>query len=139
MTGDPIEAAVARPATSFGRAVPRTACAPPRATTGTRDVGRARPRCLLGTCSDGFEEAVPALEASLTALTRAQSTPGYVPPNVDPLRQRTTVNAGSIDGNLSTATYGTSSGTRPSLRRFGAADLLERHRDALSTMSRRPS
>jgi hypothetical protein len=49
---------------------------------GTRDTAIS---LLLGTCADGFEEAVPALEASLTALTRAQSTPGYVPLNVDPL------------------------------------------------------
>jgi len=82
---------------------------------------------LLGICADGFEEAVPALEASLAALTRAQSTLGYSPLNADPLGQRATANAGGIESNLwyliaHSALH----------RTFGVADLLERHGDALA-------
>lgn len=82
---------------------------------------------LLGICADGFEEVVPALEASLAALTRVQSTRGYVPLNVDPLGQRATANAGGIDSNLwYLIAYSALH------RSFGVADLLERHRDALA-------
>lgn len=128
MTGDLIEATAAA-----ARDVLRSCSTPYGLRASARDNGypevwtRDTAISLLGICADGFEEVVPALEVSLSALTRAQSTLGYVPLNVDPLGQPTTANAGSIDSNLWYVI------AHWALHRtFGVADLLERHRDALA-------
>jgi glycogen debranching enzyme len=124
---DPIEAAAER-----ARAVLR-ACATPvglRASAGpggyaevwARDVGVA----ALGICADGLRDVVPAVEASLEALTAVQSERGAIPVHVRPDGSPATENAGGIDGNLwSILTHAALA------RHFERHDLVRRHRDAI--------
>jgi glycogen debranching enzyme len=82
---------------------------------------------LLGICAAGLEELVPAMRSSLETLTSHQSSLGYVPLNVGMNGDRSTANAGGVDSNLWYVI-----GHHVLDRRFGALDLLERHREAIT-------
>jgi glycogen debranching enzyme len=81
---------------------------------------------LLGICAARAEQFLPALRTTLETLTERQSELGYVPLNVDPAGRPSTSNAGSVDGNLLYVI-----GHETLHRTFGAADLIERHAEAL--------
>lgn len=82
---------------------------------------------LLGISAAGLEDLVPAMRASLETLTSHQSLLGYVPLNVGSNGAPSTANAGGVDSNLWYVI-----GHHVLDRRFGALDLLERHRDAIA-------
>lgn len=81
---------------------------------------------LLGACAGRVEELVEPLRTSLRTLTSQQSALGHIPLNVGPDGSRATANAGAVDNNLWYII-----GHRVLHETFGAADLVERHRDAL--------
>lgn len=88
-----------------------------------RDLGIS----VLGICADGFGEVLPAVVASLEALTAAQSDLGSIPIHVRPDGSRGTDNAGGIDGNLwYVITHAVLD------RRFGRRDLVVAHKDAIA-------
>lgn len=81
---------------------------------------------LLGACAGRIEELVQPLRMSLQTLTSHQSALGHIPLNVAPDGRRATANAGAVDNNLWYVI-----GHRFLHETFGAADLVDRHRDAL--------
>jgi len=82
---------------------------------------------LIGICAAGLGELAPSLRATLQTLADRQSELGSIPLNVGPDGRRGTANAGAVDSNLWFII-----GHHILDRTFGAADLLDRHQDALA-------
>jgi glycogen debranching enzyme len=127
MNGDLLEEAAIR-----ARAVLR-ACVTPRgirASAGARGYREVWTRdamiVLLGVCAARLEEFALPLRASLETLTARRSALGYIPLNVGEDGRPGTANAGAVDSNLWYVI-----GHRVLHETFGAADLIDRNRDAI--------